>query len=149
MENNKNIFMLICDVQKIFHNHMRKVSDENNIVNCYRPIVFFLSHHDGMTQLDIVKKTRLKAPTISLALRKMEQEGLVERRNDKDDARKVCVYLTDAGYAYDEKMKSLFKNAENQILSKFNEEDKREMERVLLKLLDVMCQEFGEYNEDI
>ncbi len=149
MQEKKNILMLIADVQKIFHNHMRKVSDENNINSCYRPIVFFLAHHDGMTQLDIVKKTRLKAPTISLALKKMEQEGLVKRVIDENDARKVCVYFTDKGRSYDDKMRLLVKEAENQILSKIDENDKIELERVLNKLIDVMCQEFGEYNEDI
>ena len=149
MQEKKNILMLIADVQKIFHNHMRKVSDENNIVNCYRPIVFFLAHHEGMTQLDLVKRTRLKAPTISLALRKMEQEGLVKRVIDEEDARKVLVYLTDKGHEYDDKMRSLVKEAENQVLSKIDENDKIELERILTKLIDVMCQEFGEYNEDI
>lgn len=79
----------------------------------------------------------------------MEQEGLVKRVIDEEDARKVLVYLTDKGHEYDDKMRSLVKEAENQVLSKIDENDKIELERILTKLIDVMCQEFGEYNEDI
>ena len=46
-------------------------------------------------------------------------------------------------------MRSLVKEAETQVLSKIDENDKIELERILKKLIDVMCQEFGEYNEDI
>ena len=79
----------------------------------------------------------------------MEQEGLVKRVIDEEDARKVLVYLTDKGHEYDDKMRSLVKEAETQVLSKIDENDKIELERILTKLIDVMCQEFGEYNEDI
>ena len=37
----------------------------------------------------------------------------------------------------------------DRILNIFDENDKIELERILKKLIDVMCQEFGEYNEDI
>lgn len=146
---NKNVLMLISDVQKIFHNHMREESEKNNLNNTYRPVIFFLSRFDGMTQLDLVKRTRLKAPTISLTLRKMEQEGLVKRVIDENDARKVCVYLTEKGYAYDDKIKELIKTTEKQVLSKLEEKENKELERVLRKLINIMCQEFGEFNENI
>lgn len=146
---NKNVLMLISDIQKMFHNHMREESDKIGINNTYRPVIFFLSRFDEMTQLDLVKRTRLKAPTISLTLRKMEQEGLVKRIVDEDDARKVCVSLTEDGKAYDEKIKGLIKKTEKQILSKLDVNENKELERVLRKLINIMCQEFGEFNENI
>lgn len=149
MRENKNVLMLTADVHKIFHNHMRSVTEKNNLNNSYRPIIFFLSRNDGLTQLDLVNRTRLKAPTISLTLKKMEQDGLVKRIIDENDARKVCVHLTDKGKLYEEQIKKLLKETEQQVLSKLNKEESVELERILRKLIDIMCQEFGEFNENI
>ena len=46
-----------------------------------------LINRDGVTQLDIVKFTGFKPPTISIMLQKMETEGLVSRRPDEYDLR--------------------------------------------------------------
>lgn len=60
-----------------------------------------LALHDGIHQLDLVEQTHLRPPTVSVILRKMEAEGLVERRSDPDDLRAVRVYLSEAGRVLD------------------------------------------------
>jgi len=60
-----------------------------------------LAIHDGIHQLDLVRQTHLRPPTVSVILRKMEEEGLVERRSDPDDLRAVRVYLSEKGRALD------------------------------------------------
>lgn len=148
MKREKNVLMLISDVNKIFHSRIRTKANENNLASCYQPIIFFLEHNDGLTQLDLVRLTRLKAPTISLTLQKMEQEGYVVRKPSEDDARKINIYLTDKGHEYDRKIISLIEELENQILPKLEISEKEELERVLTKLINIMCQEFGEYNNE-
>ncbi len=144
MENKKNVLMLIGDCNKLFVNQIRKKSEENNICKCYHPIIFNLIRKDGLTQLELVKLTRLKAPTISLTLQKMEQEQLVVRKQDPHDARQILVYLTEKGRAYDDEMRVIIKELENQVLNKFSHDELNDLERTLTKLIDVMSQEFGE-----
>lgn len=146
----KTPFMLIGDTHKIFGNHMRMVVDQNNLNGCYRPIIFSLIHHDGLTQLEIVQKTHYKAPTISLTLQKMELEGYVTRQQDANDMRQVRVYLTDKGREYDEKMVKLIKESEKVALASLSEEEITTLERILTKLNYKMAQEFGvKFYEDI
>lgn len=150
MENKKNVLMLIGDVHKLFHRHIRKEAEAISLCECYRPIIFALAHHDGLSQLDLVNFTRYKAPTISLTLQKMEVEGYVERKTSPDDARKTLVYITDKGREYDKQMIEIFKKSENDILSKFTEDELKGLESTLRKLINTMCQEFGEHkNENI
>lgn len=150
MECKKNVLMLIGDVNKLFHRHIRKEAEAINVCEAYRPIIFALVHHDGLTQLDIVKFTRFKAPTISLTLQKMEAEGYVERKTSPDDARKTLVYITDKGREYDRQMLEIFKKTEKRVLPKFTSEELNELEGTLIKLINVMSQEFGDgKNEDI
>ena len=135
MDKKKNVLMLAGDLHKLFKCHIKNVAEKNNINECYRLIVFFLAHNEGITQLDLVKYTRLKAPTISLTLQKMELEGLVERRTSEDDARKTLVYLTKKGYEYDQKMIDMIKNEERKILPALTEEENAQLEELLQKLI--------------
>ena len=65
-----------------------------------------------------------------------------ERKTSTDDARKTLVYITDKGRDYDKKMIEIFKKAENDVLSKINNDDLKTLEQTLRKLIDTMCQEF-------
>ena len=146
----KNAFMLIGDVSKLFKCRIRKKAEENNLSDTYRLIIFYLAKHNAGTQLDLVNFTRCKAPTISLTLQKMEQEGLVERVQSKEDARKTLVYLTEKGFEYDRKMVEIFESESCKLLSMITEEEKEQLERILTKLVNVMCQEKnGDKNENI
>lgn len=150
MEKEKNVLMLIGDVHKLFHRQIKKEAEKNNLCECYRPIIFALSHNDGLSQLDLVNFTRFKAPTVSLTLQKMEAEGYVERKTSSEDARKTLVFITDKGREYDRQMIKIFKKAENDILSKFNDNELKELESTLRKLINTMCHEFEEHrHEDI
>ena len=146
----KNALMLIGDVNKLFKCRIRKKAEENNLSDTYRLIIFYLANHNGGTQLDLVNFTRCKAPTISLTLQKMEQEGLVERVQSQDDARKTLVYLTENGFEYFHKMGEIFKSESSKLLSMITKEEKEQLERILTKLVDVMYQEKnGDKNENI
>ena len=92
-----NANMLINEISKLFQDRMAKNSEKLGFKNGYRQILRHLAHEDGVTQIDIVKKTHLKAPTISVTLKKMEEEGLVRRETDKIDQRQTHVYLTEKG----------------------------------------------------
>lgn len=56
---------------------------------------------DGASQRRIVEITHLSPPTVSVILRKMEEEGIVELRSNPDDKRQIRVFLTDYGREVD------------------------------------------------
>lgn len=148
MKKEKNVLMMIGDVHRIFHNKLRNLAEENGLVSSYRPIIFHLSHNDGLSQLDLVKRTRFKAPTISLTLQKMEQEGYVIRKPSLTDARVIQVFLTEKGKEYEKKMMELVEKLEQKILPKLDAKETEKLEIILNKLINIMCTEFGEYNHE-
>ena len=107
----KNACMLINEVSKLFHDKMRDTCEKLGFKNGYRQILMFLGRNDGATQVELVRVSHLKAPTISVTLKKMEDEGLVRREQDKNDMRQTHVYLTEKGRALNdthfEKLKAL------------------------------------------
>ncbi len=92
-----NPCMLVNEISKLFQDRMAKSTESLGFKNGYRQILRHLAHEDGITQIDLVRMTHLKAPTISVTLKKMEEEGLVRRETDKIDQRQTHVYLTEKG----------------------------------------------------
>lgn len=61
------------------------------------PALLFLWDEDGLTQKDLVQRLGVEQPTIANTLIRMERDGLVTRRRDRDDARVQRIWLTRKG----------------------------------------------------
>lgn len=93
-----------------------------------------LINKDGVTQLDIVRFTGFKPPTISIMLHKMEDEGLVTRKPDEYDLRAMRVYITDDGRAEYSKAVKIVNAIESKLMYNITDEEKRSLESVLKKI---------------
>ena len=100
-------FMAINALSKIFHNRISELACERGLNESYRHLLFHLSRNEGATQLTLARATNLKPPTISITLKKMEEEGYVKRIPDDIDLRAVRVYMTEKGKAFDEASRQL------------------------------------------
>ena len=78
---------------------------------------------DGLTQLDLVKITKLKAPTISITLRNMERDGIVRREKNDNDRRETHVFITDKGRQMHAKVLEAFDKAEQVMLKGLSEKE--------------------------
>ena len=103
------VMMVINELSKLFHDRVRTECDKNGIPSGYRHVLFYLAREDGISQLELVKRTHLKAPTISVSLQKMESEGLVIRKPDDNDQRMIRLYLTEKGKKLDELIRDKLK----------------------------------------
>ena len=88
---------LIRDISRLYTLRVRIEAENLGIKNAYRALLTQLYVKDGGTQLSLAEKTGMKAPTISITLRKMEKEGLFSRVVDESELRKTHVYLTEKG----------------------------------------------------
>lgn len=126
--------MLLGDVSKLFHDKLRNFSEQIGILDGYRHILFALARSDGRTQYEISVITHLKAPTISVALQKMEADGLVMRFTDETDQRQSRVYITERGREIHEKMKKNLVLSEQNAMNNISEEDEAFLRRILLQM---------------
>jgi DNA-binding MarR family transcriptional regulator len=127
--------MFINDISKMFKCTVHRETEREGISHGCQKMLMLLAHNDGITQLDIVKGTRLSAPTVSVALAKMEADGLVVRKTDKHDLRQVRVYITDKGRETDEFMRSKFKETEEIMLRGIPKEEQEQLISTLRKIL--------------
>ena len=123
MKKEKTVTMYLSDVHKLFHNKIRQEMEKQGFNNTYLKIFVLLSTRGQASQLDIVKFTHFKAPTISLTLKNMEQEGYITREVDQNDQRSIIVKLTDSGVEVDKKIRKIFQEEEDKLMSLFSKEE--------------------------
>jgi DNA-binding MarR family transcriptional regulator len=57
-------------------------------------LIVFVKQHQGCHLQDIADGLEISPPTVSVAIRKLEEGGWLERHPDPDDGRATCVFLT-------------------------------------------------------
>lgn len=130
----ENILKVINDISKLFRNDVRLESDKMGMVGSYWPILMHLTTRDGLTQLDLVQLTLMTAPSTSLKLQKMEQDGLIKRLPDSEDLRQVRVFLTDYGRQISSVMAITVKKVQAQAIQNLSEEEINQVLGVLLRI---------------
>ena len=133
--------LLIYEISKLFHDKMRKSSEDLGLQTGYRQILRFLAHEDGVTQIDIARDCHFAAPTISVTLKKMEKEGLIRRRTDKNDTRCSRVFITEKGKILEKKHFEKVVECENALSRGLSEEEEETLCRLLVKLRSNMLSE--------
>ena len=109
----------VGNIYKVYNARLRAECIKIGVHSSYRQIISYLAKEDGVPQLELVRLTNFKAPTISITLQKMEQDGYVTRKPDLFDQRSVRVFLTDKGREFNDKMEERVKKFEEEILSDF------------------------------
>ena len=126
--------MLIRDVNKMCDKLIRNtVSD--NMQDSFRNLLFHLNFNDGCTQLTLAKLSHLKAPTVSVTLQKMENEGYVIRRRNTSDLRQTFVFITEKGKEYNSRMYDTNKTIDSEIFSGIRDEDQKKVCEILSEVI--------------
>lgn len=130
--------MLINQISKMFDEKMSDEEKKFGMSGGYRRMIFQLAHEDGLSQLDLVKRTHLTAPTVSVSLKKMESEGLVVRKTDDRDLRQVHVYLTEKGRDWDNFIKKKLKETEDEMHFGIPDDEWERLRQTLVKVFKNM-----------
>lgn len=124
---------IIMDISRLLRYHVRSKETEAGVMQSHaaRLLMAHLAVGGEMSQLALAEKTHFSTPTVSILLRKMEEQGYVLRVPDPKDRRVMLVSLTRKGIAFD-----------REHLARISENDRRatagftpEQEQVLVSLL--------------
>lgn len=144
--------MLLNEVSRLFLRVVKQRSGEED----KRPtreqlsarlMLMHLSRHDGATQSELARVTKMKAPTISVALRNMENEGLVERVADGDDGRVTHVYITEKGRRVDGENFARMQQVDAIMMEGVSNEEAEAMLTTLCKMRENLIKELNISNE--
>lgn len=84
-------------------NTMCRYFQSCGLFNGHPRVLFLLRREPGLTQKALAEALHVSAATLSVSITRFEAAGLVERRVDEADARRVRLYLTEAGEQLDDR----------------------------------------------
>ena len=139
-----SLFLLMNDIVRTTeHNASDHDDSESALSKTAKTILMQLNKKDGVTQLDIAHSAYLKAPTISLAMQKLEKDGYVIRKPDNYDLRSIRVFLTEKGRDFNNSYIARILEEEKKGLAGINENDIKH----LLKILRTINENLSEKSE--
>lgn len=84
-----------------------------------------LWQEDGLTQRELSEKVGTMEPTTLHAIAGMERAGIVERRRNTEDRRKINIYLTEKGNALRQQLLPIARDVVNQATKGFSERERK------------------------
>ncbi|MDE5861494.1 MAG: MarR family transcriptional regulator [Ruminococcus sp.] len=97
-------------------------------------ILDYLYAHEGSDQKTIAGYCEIEPATLGSILLRMEQKGLIERRQKNGNRRSLYVYLTDSGKEICEKMHDIFSQADIQAVNGISPEKVQEVKNILTEI---------------
>jgi DNA-binding MarR family transcriptional regulator len=93
----------VTDVAQRFRSSLMRLArilrqdDSDDLSPTLASILFTVARDGPLTLGDIARRERIKKPSVTAAVDKLEEMGFVQRRRDTTDGRVAWVALTDAG----------------------------------------------------
>ncbi|HRI67234.1 MAG TPA: MarR family transcriptional regulator [Polyangium sp.] len=106
-----------------------------------RLIIRCVGKYPGMTSGQLATLLHLDPGTISTSLGRLERKGLLQRRQDHRDKRRVTLGLTAAGRALDKPMPGTIEHAVERLLMSANVEETAMARRMLDKLAELLSED--------
>lgn len=99
------------------------------------PFIMKLSYNEGITQDDMANYFHIDKGTVARALRKLEDNEFVYREIDPVNRRRYLIYLTNKGKEIVPQIKSIDKEWEKLVCSKFSHDENGRLLEILQKLM--------------
>lgn len=126
---------LIIEIARLLRARVRDGESEDVMQqNTARVVLSHLANSGAMAQLQLVERTHLKPPTVSVLLRRMEEQGYVCRTPDRRDRRAVLVELTEKGRAFDRDHLKRISSNDRVALRDFTPEECATLEALLCRV---------------
>jgi DNA-binding MarR family transcriptional regulator len=107
-----------------------KVSDLN-VTPVQAMVLRFLYDQDQITSIDLGKKTELDSPTLTGIIDRLENAGLIDRKDNPHDRRSIQIYLTEKGKITGEQVARRMEEANTDFLKAFTPQESGELRRLI------------------
>ncbi len=108
-------------------NGLNVTSEQWGVLKC-------LWQKEGISQTEIAEKVNKDKASVTRILDIMQRNNLILRCNDEHDRRSYRIFLTDNGKNLESKLKPIVNSANKHIYQKLNENELKELQKLLLKL---------------
>ena len=123
-------------MQALFHKRLLKDLEVTGLSNGQPKVLAFLKSHEGRSQKEIAQACLLEPGSVTVLLKRMEQQGIIERRLREGDQKTRCVFLTGRGRKLAACAVDSFFRIEERALSGFREDEKAQLADYCRRIVD-------------
>ena len=123
-------------MQALFHKRLLKDLEETGLSTGQPKVLAFLKSHEGRSQKEIARACQLEPGSVTVLLKRMEQQGIIERRLREGDQKTRCIFLTERGRELAVCAVESFFRTEERALSGFREEEKAQLKDYCRRIVD-------------
>jgi MarR family transcriptional regulator, organic hydroperoxide resistance regulator len=98
-------------------------------------VLIALYETDGLTPIEVARKLGIAAPTVVKMASQMAAEGLITRRRDPRDRRRVHLYLTERGRAVKKPIEEALRRFQRRTTAGLTEEERRFLASAFAKMV--------------
>ncbi len=111
------------------------------------PMLQVLLHNEGCTQIEVAEQLRISPASVAVTLRRMERDGLVQRREDTQDQRCKRIYATEKAKEIEEQCHGFFETLDEKMFAGLSAEELGTLSRLLDRIFDNLAgDEFRDLN---
>jgi DNA-binding MarR family transcriptional regulator len=141
MDNSFHYLLLASNT--MFHKNVMACLLKEGLTPGQPKVLDFLSRHNGCMQNEISAGVFTDKSTLTGILTKMEEKGLIVRKQGEKDRRAMRIYLTDLGTEKLEIVKRVFEEKESEAFKNLSLEEQTAFVETFLKI----CKNLGNEEE--
>ena len=121
-----------------FESRCNKLLQKYDLTQSQMDVLVYLKHREDLTitQRDLEAGLRLKNPTVTGILNRLEEKNLITRETNLNDRRSKIIKMTDKSKMVLEEGYMHIKELESEIIRGFSNEEKQELVELLNKVLN-------------
>ena len=111
-------------MQSLFHKRLLRDLEPTALSAGQPKVLAFLKSHEGKSQKEIAQACLLEPGSVTVLLKRMEKQGILERRLQEGNQKSRYIYLSEYGRALAKASVDSFFRTEELAFSGFSEEEK-------------------------
>jgi DNA-binding MarR family transcriptional regulator len=124
----------LLQIHKAHRQHAEVALNKLGVHTGQEMVLLQLWIEEGIAQSQLAACMEVEPPTATKMLQRMESAGLIERRQDSEDARVSRVYLTERGRALEQPVLDVWKQLEARTVSHLSLTEQTLLHRLLLQV---------------
>lgn len=143
----KTVTFRLAQASKAYRQRSSSVLGRLNLYPGQDQILKALADSDGQTMGSLAATLSVQPPTVTKMVARLGAQGLVQRRQQADDARSAKVFLTPAGEQLIEELDKALRGLEKDALRDVDDKDRKRIRKLLRILERNLSAEIAEEDE--
>ncbi|WP_173918455.1 MarR family winged helix-turn-helix transcriptional regulator [Halobacillus sp. Marseille-Q1614] len=131
------VFHHLQQLARSVNQYLNQALKDEDIYMSHWAVIFQLHQYDQLTQKELKEKLNIEGPPLSRTIKRLEELGYVSKKSH-EDKRTHALMLTEKGKSSYSRWEAAIQTAENELIQKFGEENKQELDCYIRKFSSVV-----------